>query len=396
MNILFICDEIGYLSGAQKSAFDVLNNLLATNYPITILSYNKKVKLPKELLAKSNNQLKWIKAPRNIPFPKQINYQFLKNFAKWVLRGYQDLFRQNFITTINPDLVFVNSIGSHLLYLKCRFNKKVNSIMIFRGSPATFQSNYYPIFNLDYVINALRNYAGIIFVSSIVRDEWISYKELAAKKTFYIPNCSEEDIILNLRNQSRIDTRKHLGIPTDRFVVVCIANIQHGKGQDVILDNIEEIKKVAPDIIIYFIGKPLFPWGHKLVRSIKNKNYGDSLQILGFRRDALSFIYAADILILSTRAEAMPRVVLEAMALKTAVISTDVGGIPELIQNEVSGLLISPDNSEELIKAIEKMYIYKDKRKRFAEEANRRYWTRFTSDLQVKRYAEVIKEMLKN
>ena len=114
------------------------------------------------------------------------------------------------------------------------------------------------------------------------------------------------------------------------------------------------------------------------------------------RSDGLSFIYAADVLILPTRAEALPRVILEAMALKTPIIATDVDGIPELIENEVDGLLIPPDNSEKLIEAIKWMYKNNEDREKFAEVAHKKYWSYFSRNHQIKRYANLIDELSKN
>ena len=397
MKILYISDTFGNISGAPKSATDVLINLLATNNPVTVLSTSNKIKLPQKVLGKVDNQLEWIKAPRNIPFPKQIDSKLPRNIAKWAVRGWQDLFRQNYLSKIrkiNPDLIFVNSMGSHVLYSRFNFDTS-KSVIIVRCSPTSFKfSDNYSI--LEYAVNVLEQYSTIIFVSSNVQDEWLSYKTLASKKTFYIPNCCEEDKVLCLQNKNRSEIRKHLGIPEDRFIIVCVANIFYRKGQDVLVENFINIKKFAPDIILFLVGKVLYPsntWSKKLVRNIKNQNFGDSLQAIGNRSDALSFIYAADVLILPTRAEAMPRVILEAMALKTPVIATDVDGIPELIENEVDGLLIPPDNSEKLVGAIKWMYENKDERKKFAETAHKKYWSNFSRKLQMKRYQDILERI---
>ena len=396
--IFYIANEFGRIGGAQKSAADVLINLLATNHQVTVLTYNNKIKLTKELQGKVINQCKWIKAPRNIPFPKQITSKFPRNIAKWIIRSYQDLFLQNNLNItkkLNPDLIFVNSLGGDNLHSKCYFSKNNKSIMILRESPSFFKYFDNNSLNLESAIKTLEQYSAIIFVSSIVRDKWLSFKTLTRKKAFYIPNCCEEDKVIHLQSQNRMEIRKYLGIPNDRFIAVCVATIQNRKGQDILVSNFNKIKKIAPDIILYFVGNVLFPWGKDLVKHVKSKYFGDSLQILGNRSNALEFIYAADLLILPTRAEALPRVILEAMALKTPVLASDVDGIPELIKDEVDGLLFPADNSEKMIETFERIYKNEEERKKLVKSAEKKYWANFSRSHQIKRYANVIKEMSK-
>lgn len=396
MKILYIADIFGNISGAQKSAKDVLISLLSKNHEVIVLSYSNIKSVRKSIGKKSCNSLTWIKIPRNIPFPNQINRRFLRNIAKWFVGGSQDIFIGAYkkkLKRINVDIAIINDIGSHVLFTKLKIKEYNRSFIILRSSPESFK--YDKRLNVNEVITILKQYSSIIFVSSIVRDKWLSFNSLSKKNSFYIPNCCEEDKILSLQLKDPLEIRKKYGIPINRFIAVCVSTIQQRKGQDLIVDNFNKIKKVAPDIILYFVGKVIFPWGKDLVKQIKLMNIDNDLKVMGNRIDALNFIYAADVFIFPTRAEALPRVILEAMALKTPVIASDVDGIPELIEHEKSGLLFPLDDSEKLIAAIKWMYDNKKERKKLAVNANAKYWLNFSRANQIDSYNKIIDEIIK-
>ena len=78
-----------------------------------------------------------------------------------------------------------------------------------------------------------------------------------------------------------------------------------------------------------------------------------SVTVTGERNDAADLIAAADVFALSSEHEALPIVVLEAMALGTPVVSTDVGGIPDVVTDGETGLLVPSGDAPALARAIE-------------------------------------------
>ena len=70
--------------------------------------------------------------------------------------------------------------------------------------------------------------------------------------------------------------------------------------------------------------------------------------------------------------------ILEAMSMRKPVVATRVGGIPEIITNEVEGLLVEPGNSLQLAKAISRMFSDSSERRRFGSNARKRVEKEFT------------------
>ncbi len=90
----------------------------------------------------------------------------------------------------------------------------------------------------------------------------------------------------------------------------------------------------------------------ELEQLIKILNISDNVTLLGKRSDIPTLLNKADYFILSSRHEGLPTVVIEAMACGTFVIATDCGGSAEIMGD--TGLLVPPQDSEALAKAIEK------------------------------------------
>ena len=92
----------------------------------------------------------------------------------------------------------------------------------------------------------------------------------------------------------------------------------------------------------------------------------------------------------------MPVVLLEAFALKKAVVATRVGGIPDMVQNGVEGILVTPRKEEEIAAAIVELIRNPDRTKRMGIAAYSRIMTDYSMDIQVKRYQNTYQQVLGN
>ena len=88
---------------------------------------------------------------------------------------------------------------------------------------------------------------------------------------------------------------------------------------------------------------------------IEHGNPVHSVTVTGERNDAADLIGAADVFALSSADEALPIVVLEALALGTPVVSTDVGGIPDVVTDGETGLLVPPRDAPAMRAAVERL-----------------------------------------
>ena len=111
--------------------------------------------------------------------------------------------------------------------------------------------------------------------------------------------------------------------------------------------------------------------------------------VLGFREDARALLGAFDLLLLPSRFEGLPLVVLEAMHLGVPVVAYDVGGVAEAVSEGRTGAVVPPGDERALVDAAERLLCDPDRRERASEYAVTRARSRFTADRMVGAYDSV-------
>ncbi|MEM4561169.1 MAG: glycosyltransferase family 4 protein, partial [Candidatus Caldarchaeum sp.] len=107
------------------------------------------------------------------------------------------------------------------------------------------------------------------------------------------------------------------------------------------------------------------------------------------RRTALQYIKGSDVLVLPSLMEGLSTVVLEAMALKTPVVASKVGGNMELIQDGRTGLLVNPRDLENLTEAVSTLLNDRSQARRIAENAYRHFLENYSWDVVLPKYLKV-------
>lgn len=116
------------------------------------------------------------------------------------------------------------------------------------------------------------------------------------------------------------------------------------------------------------------------------------VHFLGFRRDAYNFIAHSDVLLMPSLHEGLPYTLLEAMALGTPVIASRVGGLAEVVQNEVTGLLVPPGDVAALANAIGRLIAEPSLRAQLGDEAQRVQRAKYSLDAMANSYLDVYME----
>ena len=131
-----------------------------------------------------------------------------------------------------------------------------------------------------------------------------------------------------------------------------IGRLVTGKGLDILLNAAQRIliEKNQKACVVLIVGDG--PLRTDLEQLSQQLNISDQVVFTGFRRDIPDILDATDIFVLPSLTEGLPLSLMEAMASGKAVIATNVGGIPELIDPDVNGVIISPNELTALINAI--------------------------------------------
>jgi len=170
--------------------------------------------------------------------------------------------------------------------------------------------------------------------------------------------------------KSREDVRTELGLG-DEFVALIVARIDGLKGHNTLIQAAGLLKqRMSAQVTILIAGDGKDRVAMETLSSNLGLDQGN-VRFLGFRADVVDLLGAVDAFVLPSLTEGLPLSMLEAMAQKTPVIATPVGGIPELIAQDETGLLVAVDDAEALAGAIAKLAADPALRNRLASEAFR-------------------------
>jgi glycosyltransferase involved in cell wall biosynthesis len=148
--------------------------------------------------------------------------------------------------------------------------------------------------------------------------------------------------------------RQEFNLGIDDRVIVNIGMIRPDKGQRYYLEAANLLLKSHPELKFFLIGesgddKQL---EHELRTKIKDYGIEDNFIMTGYRQDIPEFMNLADLVVISSLAEAQSRIVPQAFALGKTVVATNIGGLPELVQNGKNGLLVPAENAQAMAEAI--------------------------------------------
>ncbi|WP_193755570.1 glycosyltransferase [Psychromonas sp. psych-6C06] len=137
------------------------------------------------------------------------------------------------------------------------------------------------------------------------------------------------------------------------FVITAIGHFVEIKGWDVAIDAFAIVNKRMPNTKLLLIGKKTSEsFYQKISAQIAGYGLQEQVIIAGNRSDTPEVLKASDIFILPSRSEGTPAALVEAMAVGLPCVATATGGIPEVIEDGVSGLLFERENANELAEKI--------------------------------------------
>lgn len=195
-----------------------------------------------------------------------------------------------------------------------------------------------------------------------------------------------------VRGLSNVEARRAAGLGGAGILLAAVGRLMPEKGFDVLLAAFASVFKLNPSLRLVIAGEG--PERTRLERLIDDLNLTRSAMLLGHRTDVDVVLQAADIFVLSSRREAFPNVVLEAMALETPVIAARVAGVPGMIDHERTGLLVDSESVTQLACQIYQLAHDDRLRSRLAAAARNEVEKRFSFADRMRKECAVYDEIL--
>ena len=181
---------------------------------------------------------------------------------------------------------------------------------------------------------------------------------------------------------------KAAGCPTIGF----IGRLLPEKGTDHFLQAAKRVLQRFPNAVFYLIGSG--PHRASLQQLTQDLNLSGRVVFTGTREDMPSVYAALDTVVLPSLREGLPMTILEALAAKCAVIATDVGGIPIVIRNGETGLLIPPGDGDALAQAMLQLADSPDLGRQLGRNGYRVVEAGFSSEAMARQYFTLYTQLL--
>ncbi len=176
--------------------------------------------------------------------------------------------------------------------------------------------------------------------------------------------------------------RHELEIEDDQLVVGTIGQLTPRKGQLELINAFANIAGECPKALLLVIGEAIFnrdqDYAANLRQSVDSLALTNRVRFLGQRRDIPRLVRGLDCLVVNSKVEPFGLTVAEGMASETAVVANAVDGIPEVIRDGESGLLVSPDDQRQLIETLRRLLNDSDLRRKLGRQGRLDAGARFS------------------
>jgi glycosyltransferase involved in cell wall biosynthesis len=191
---------------------------------------------------------------------------------------------------------------------------------------------------------------------------------------------------------SSLDIRSEYHIPPTSRIVGNVAHLADHKGHRYLIDAADIVIKALPDVTFLIVGEG--EERRALEQQISRLGLQQKVFLVGFRENVASFLSAFDVFALSSYLEGLCTSLLDAMLMGVPVIATRTGGVPDIVQHDVNGLLVEPRNSQALADGILRLLREHELAQRLARNAKETVVINFASDGMVGKTIAVYTELV--
>ncbi len=327
-----------------------------------------------------------------------------------------------FIRGDAPSTEFTEQIIEHGLaceVIRERFRYDPRAVTQFRRAVKSYQPDILQIHNAKsrlyvYVLSRLGLLGNPRTIYCYHGETWTNTKQMAYNKLDRWLFRRAKNIIVVSQQQKRL--LEDFGVPPDRVTVIyngiqprasslrkprvplnliTVGRLSREKGQAILLKAARLLRDrgVAAFELTVVGGGPDVD---ALKRSAVEDGVADIVHFTGYQPDPTPYYEAADLYVLPSLTEGVPNVLLESAMHHVPIVSTNVGGVPEMFEDSIEALLVPPDDAAALADAVERCIGDENLRRRLATAARARVERQFTDDQRARQYLDYYKTLIAN
>ncbi|PPD01214.1 MAG: group 1 glycosyl transferase [Methylotenera sp.] len=249
------------------------------------------------------------------------------------------------------DIVYLHNEPNILLFLRKRTGQK---IVLHMHNDHLSMRLFRPLYR-----RALTKVDRVICVSDYIRRQAVSHFPEFADKFSVVFNATDPDIFKPYGDEAECQLKDVIRLEQGKKYLLYVGRLSPVKGVHVLIEAFSEIHRRMPDVHLIIAGSSFFGGAAKTAYEQQlvdlAESVSDAIIFTGYLpHQKLKYLYSiVDMVVLSSVwQDPCPLVVLESMASGTCLVSSSVGGIPEIVENGITGILVEPANPELLATAI--------------------------------------------
>ena len=186
--------------------------------------------------------------------------------------------------------------------------------------------------------------------------------------------------------------RRELGVADGQIAVLWIGRVSADKGIDILARAAGLLARVSPQVRVFAVGEG--PLMETIARENTEAISSGALKLLGWRWDTRLLLHACDMAAMPSRIESFGLFIAEAMAAGKPVVATRIYGIPDVVADGETGILVPPEDPAALAWAIERLAGDRGAREAMGRAGRRRYEAKFAFETAAARFEKALQEVL--
>ena len=288
------------------------------------------------------------------------------------------------IKSYKPNIIHIHDAHAHTAVVIAHLiiGSKI-PIILHRRVDFHLKSSFFSRYKYEY-----KHIQKVICISNAIKNI-VSESNIDKNKLEVIYSGVDPDRLTD----TSADIRKELGLDKDKILVGNIAAIADHKDYFTFVKVIKELRSKNSKIAGIIIGDG--PQRNEVENFIKKENLEEHIHFLGYRTDANSLIFDLDIFLIPSKTEGLGTSIIDAFNARVPVVSTNAGGIPELVEHKVCGLLAEPFDHLKLAEHIESILSSNELRLELVKNAKAKAKS-FNYINMVKKTCELYESIMKN
>jgi glycosyltransferase involved in cell wall biosynthesis len=287
-----------------------------------------------------------------------------------------------------PDIVLTHQVKSHLLMRLSRLGERYPWVAFHHGYTTTDQKmraynqlNRWSLPRADKVITVCEAFARELTAAGVSRERiHVQHNSIRPEE----PASAQETEALIAR----------LGIAPGTSILLTVGRLSREKAHLDLLAAFKQLREINREIAVSLLIVGDGPERKSLQAAVRSMGLSGFVLFTGEVRNVQPYYGAADVFVLPSHSEGSPYVLLEAMAAKLPVVATSVGGVPEMVDNEVSALLVPPGDPSAMAAALARILTGPELADKLTENASALAATRYSPESHAESLLKIYQELV--